>query len=60
MKHYFYNEQPLVVQGRTIAYAVIGAQVLYKKAPTERERQVHLSCVRALEDLLRTFRDNDV
>lgn len=58
MSHYYYNQQPLVVEGRTIAYALLGAQEAYKKAGTEAQRRAHKRSMRAFQDLLRTFEED--
>jgi hypothetical protein len=53
--HYFYNKQPLVVEGKTIAYALFGAQELYKKAGSPKEQADHYDALRSFQALLRTF-----
>lgn len=58
MSHYYYNnQQPLVVDARTIAYALLGACKAMENAGNEGERRAHQRSMRALQDLLRTFED---
>ncbi len=53
--HYYLNEQPLVVEGTTIAYALLGAQEAYKKAGSMEQRQVHANSMKRFQELLKTF-----
>ena len=57
--HYFNNEQPLVVEARTIAYALLGAQEAYKKAGSQGQRRAHQKSMQEFQALLQTFEDSD-